>query len=253
MRNNLKFILISFLLLIINSTAIAQILPEDFGFEIVNGKIYKNGEEVGWEKEDINLRNIEIEDSLLSKQKAYKEKIYSQIKALVQEKNAQLAALSEKYPEAKDALEKLIKAHSMYAKTAKTLSAHTQDSYPAAIIYLYDSYKYVEKVSAQAAPEAKDIINHLYIYSKTGIADIFTITEHFIKMSKIKDFSSIFTYNYNLYGPNNDIPVEWSFHGPAYFEDLTMWYKSLTRTDEVRELNFKAMEHYRQLSENKSK
>ena len=43
MRNNLKFILISFLLLIINSTAIAQILPEDFGFEIVNGKIYKNG------------------------------------------------------------------------------------------------------------------------------------------------------------------------------------------------------------------
>lgn len=249
MRNNLKFILISFLLLIINSTAIAQILPEDFGFEIVNGKIYKNGEEVGWEKEDINVRNIEIEDSLLSKQKAYKEKIYSQIKALVQEKNAQLAALSEKYPEAKDALEKLIKAHSMYAKTAKTLSAHTQDSYPAAIIYLYDSYKYVEKVSAQAAPEAKDIINHLYIYSNSGIGDISTITEYFIKMSKIKDFSM---FTYNLYYPN-DIPREWSFRGPDYFADLGMWYKSLTRTDELREINTKAIEHYYQLSEDKSK
>ena len=240
----MKSILMSFLFVIIAVTAMAQYIPENFGFEIIDGRIYKNGEEVGWEKEDVTLVNGEIENPHLSQHQAYKEAVRLEIQLLVKQKNVELSALAKSYPQAKESLEELMKAHFIFAKQTKALCMKRKDTYQSYIMYLYDSYKQVEHVSPEAALKAKDIINHLYVYSNTGIGDISTIVNYFLKMSKMKTFDR-FTYNVNW---PYDIPREKLFLGPGYFEDLSVWYNSLVRTEELNDIQAKAIEHYYGLS-----
>lgn len=59
-------------------------------------------------------------------------------------------------------------------------------------------------------------------------------------MSKIKTFDR-FTYNVNW---PYDIPREKLFLGPDYFEDLSAWYSSMARTEELKDIQTKAIEHY---------
>lgn len=177
----MKKYFIWFLFFIMAAAAMAQYIPENFGFEVIDGRIYKNGEEVGWEKEDITLVNYETEDPRLSKQQAYKDAVRFEIQLLVKQRNEELSALAKSYPQAKESLEELMKAHFIFAKKTKALCAKTKDTYQPSVMYLYDSYKKVEHISPEAAVKAKDIINHLYVYSNTGIGDISTILDYFLK------------------------------------------------------------------------
>ena len=173
-------------------------------------------------------------------QQKWKQEKLKEITALVKQKNEQLAALAQQYPQAKEELEELQKAHFVFAKKSFTLSATTQEQYPYALVYLYDTYNRVAEKSAPAAEQAQEIINHLYVYQSNAVSDAAEIVDFFFEKSK-KNPEIFFVYIWNQ---KTDLPLSTRFRDKTYFDELLKWYNALTCREDMQKLLQESVAHW---------